>query len=135
MLEEKIKEVLVPLEQSRNRWCAEEVDDTEEMCNEIPSLLEYSVRALREALGMPVFEILEAQYGTDDVFIEISDKIEIYENSKSVKLKCCVKNSSLGCDPVPGVKKRLKLVFNYGEIVRTQFFDEGNNVVHVFLKE
>ena len=134
MLEDKIKEVLVSLEQSRNRWCAEEVDDAEGMYDEIPSLLEYSVRTLREALGMPVFEILEAQYGTDDIFIDVSDKIEIYENSKSVKLKCCV-NNSLGCDPAPGVKKRLKLVLKYGEIIRTQLFDEGNNVVHVFLKE
>jgi hypothetical protein len=47
----KVEEVLAKLKKLQEAWCADEVDDPEDLMNDIPEFIDYAVDALTEALA------------------------------------------------------------------------------------
>ena len=109
--ESKLKEVLETLKESRNRWCAECVDDSEDMLTEIPGLLTYAVQVMEEALGLPpsTLEIDSAMYGTENILRNVTSTVEGLIAGD--RLEILVDNGILGGDPVPGYKKALTVTY------------------------
>lgn len=110
--ETKLKKVLEALTKSRDRWCAECVDDSEDMLTEIPDLLCYAVRSMEEALGLPLSTMVidSAMYGTELVLRNVTQTVEsLIGTAKYMELQ--VDNGILGGDPVPGSVKTLTVTY------------------------
>jgi hypothetical protein len=109
--ESKLKEVLTALTKSRDRWCAECVDDSEDMFTEIPELLSYAVQTMEEALGLPSSTLVidSAMYGTDLVLRNVTSTVKDLVVGDHLELR--VDNGILGGDPVPGSVKTLTVTY------------------------
>jgi hypothetical protein len=111
-----LKNVLESLQIQRKFWCAECVDDPEDMMNGLPDLFTRLVSEMEEALGLPcsVLRITSAMYGAKGRFKDVTDIIE--NNVVEDHLEMRVDNSTLGGDPAPGVVKTLEIYYNYNGI-------------------
>jgi hypothetical protein len=111
--DQKLKELLEEYIKARKTWCAEEVDDGEEMWSEMPPLIEHTVSVLEEVLNLPPssLKINVAFYGTEAKFVDVTDILQ--KNTFVNKLKFLVDNKYLGGDPVPGAPKTLTVTYTY----------------------
>jgi RNA polymerase primary sigma factor len=67
-------------------------------------------------------EIVNAKYGIDDKFIDVTDKVlDLYNSNENVKA-----NNRLGGDPCPGVSKILTIQYIYNDTLLTKTFSEGS---------
>lgn len=55
--------------------------------------------------------ILEALYGADESWVNVTDTVRASVKNDMVRLK--VSNSKFGGDPIRGIQKKLKLVYSY----------------------
>lgn len=124
---EKIRSVLKALEKSQTRWCAETVDDAEDMWQEIPGLLDWAVNELRVALNLPVF-VYKAVYGIPGREVDVTRFLQVYKSSNQIRIRTVVTNTNFKCDPVPGIAKRLVVTYSYGETNKKELFAEGIHV-------
>lgn len=122
---EGIKKVLKSLEGLQDDWCKECIDDPEEMMQDLPGVFKGLVDQMRRCLNMPVFEY-SAVYGVPGKEIDVTKYLEVYETSKSVKIKIYASNAYFKCDPAPHVVKRLALTYSYGDTKKTEEYAEGS---------
>ena len=117
--EQKLKELLEEYRKARRRWCAEEVDDGEEMWSEMPPLIERTVDVLEEVLNLPPssLKINMAFYGTEAKLVDVTGIIQ--KSTIVNKLKFLVDNRCLGGDPVPGAPKTLTVTYTYQGVMDT----------------
>jgi hypothetical protein len=116
---EALINLLEELKALRRRWCAESVDDEEDMWTEIPAFLDRAVPEMEKALGIPPSTLVidEAIYGTEDTVRDVIDFVREAVILDSLHIK--VDNRNLGGDPVPGQAKTLTVTYQYAGEIKT----------------
>ena len=112
-----LRDILDEMKKLRDHWCAEEVDDAEEMWTEIPPFLAMAVPAMEKALGdaysIPPLEIISAKYGANGTYIDVTEKLKAngFKTFDSIEIK--ISNAIFG-DPIFGYIKELIVQYKLG---------------------
>ena len=127
----ELVEIYEELVKLRKRWCAEVVDDAEDMWEDIPPFLDYATVTLGGVLGLlpkPKLKIISAFYGKENQEKEVTKLLYQYISNDS-KIEVYVDNNTFNGDPCPSFKKTLTVTYILNDIQDVIEVEEGKKLV------
>jgi hypothetical protein len=111
-VEKYLNKLLSSLRESHKRWCSDCVDDPEEMYGEYPDFIDGTISELEDLLEIPNTGLIihSAVYGAGSLFVDVVDKLDRYITYRGLSFR--ISNQGMGGDPVPGVKKELRINYS-----------------------